>query len=35
MRFLIACSKAQASAISRGSLHVRLVKLTPNGAGLA
>lgn len=35
MRRFVACSKAYASAMSRGSLHERPVKLTPKGAGLA
>ena len=34
-RRLVACSNAYASAINRGSLHARPVKLTPNGAGRA
>ena len=34
MRRLVACSKANASVISFGSLHAPAVKLTPYGAGL-
>src|SRR6185503_20014810 len=34
-RRFVACSKAYASAISRGSLQARPVKLTPIGAVLA
>ena len=33
VRFFVACSKANASVISFGSLHAVPVKLTPNGAG--
>ena len=34
-RLLLACSKAYASAISRGSAQALAVKVTPNGAGFA
>lgn len=32
--FFVACSNANASSMSRGSLHANPVKLTLNGAGL-
>ena len=32
---MVACSKAYASSISRGSLHAVPVKPTPKGAGFA
>ena len=35
IRFFVACSKAKAISIRRGSLHAVPVKLTPNGAGRA